>query len=56
MLGRELGYAQFQLLVLRVQYKDGQFEYVSADIPDSRERRELTITMPKRKTLINQRK
>jgi hypothetical protein len=44
--GRELSYGQGQLLILCVEYADGQKEYVTADIPDGRRLRDITVDVP----------
>jgi hypothetical protein len=44
--GREIGYWQRQLLVLRVEYKDGGTEYVAEEIPDGRARRDVSVSVP----------
>src|SRR5262249_22830151 len=44
--GRDLGYFQYQLLVLRVEYADGTHEYVTAEIPDGRRQREMSVQVP----------
>jgi hypothetical protein len=45
-LGRQLRFSQFELLVLLVEYADGTKEYVTAEIPDGRKQRALTIEVP----------
>jgi hypothetical protein len=44
--GRDLSYFNFQLLVLRIEYADGTSEYVTADIPDGRVKREVFVVVP----------
>jgi hypothetical protein len=45
--GVETSYLQFQLLVLRLEYKDGDIEYISAEIPDGRKSHEVTLSVTK---------
>ena len=46
LLGRELSYFHFELLVLRIDYEDGKVEYATAEIPDARKQRRMTIEVP----------
>lgn len=44
LLGRELGYFNYELLVLRIEYDDGKIEYVTAEI--NRKQRHITVSIP----------
>jgi hypothetical protein len=44
--GRERWYAQYRVLVLRVEYADGRRLLMLEDIPDSRQTREVAIPLP----------
>ena len=45
-LGRDLDYGQAHFLALCVEYADGNSEYVTAEIPDGRRQREITVEVP----------
>jgi hypothetical protein len=45
-LGRQLSYGREEVLVLKVDYADGEVQLVTADLPGYRERRRLVLQVP----------
>jgi hypothetical protein len=43
---RNVGYAQYRLLTVAVQYQGGRFEYKTVNIPDGRLERTLLVSFP----------
>lgn len=47
-IGRELKYAQYSCMILRVEFERGPPEYIIVDIPDGRVKRTIDVTVPDR--------
>jgi hypothetical protein len=45
-LGRDISYVRQEVLVLKVDYADGERQLVIADVPESRSSRELVLRVP----------
>lgn len=45
-IGRELKYAQYSRMILRVEFERGPPEYLIVDIPDGRVKRTIEVTVP----------
>jgi hypothetical protein len=45
-MGREISYVRQEVLVLRVNYRDGESRVVAAEIPESNSSREVTLLVP----------